>query len=394
MLFLEPRENLMLKLYQSCIPDVTGSIEEELRQCLEKAFNTQKTGMMPLRFEVFADLPDFESVILTRELVLKAITGLFGTKVPAFNVSAHPPARPWKIAVEACFTGQPVITSYRKYEDFNYAVAEQNGIREIWAAGLSSYSYKENTRTAAIEAFEKLVGLLKNEGMSPDNIIRQWNYIGNILSMQNGLQNYQIFNEVRSEYYGKYRTLSSFPAATGVGMKHGGVILDCVACDSKDTASIKPVDNPNQVNAYNYSQQVLKGNTEHGKNRKHPPQFERALLVNNSSGTTLYISGTASIIGQETIGRGNTVEQTYVTIENINKLADPEHVSSVLATGKACRVRYSAVRVYVKNQKDFEDAVKICSRHYSGVPSVFIEADICRDDLLIEIEAEAEISTW
>jgi len=42
--------------------------------------------------------------------------------------------------------------------------------------------------------------------------------------MKEGFQNYQVFNEVRSEYYKKYDQLQAFPAAS-VGMKFGGVFL-------------------------------------------------------------------------------------------------------------------------------------------------------------------------
>ena len=60
--------------------------------------------------------------------------------------------------------------------------------------------------------------ILEKEGMSFDHVVRQWNYIGNILEIKNGLQNYQVFNEVRSEFYKKYRTVHGYPAATGIGM--------------------------------------------------------------------------------------------------------------------------------------------------------------------------------
>jgi hypothetical protein len=85
--------------------------------------------------------------------------------------------------------------------------------------------------------------------MSLNNVVRQWNYIGEILKVERGFQNYQIFNEVRSEYYEKYRTISSFPAATGKGMKYGGVFLDFCAVKSDEDLRIMAVNNPNQVNA-------------------------------------------------------------------------------------------------------------------------------------------------
>jgi hypothetical protein len=54
--------------------------------------------------------------------------------------------------------------------------------------------------------------------------------------------------------------------------------------------------------------------------------------------------------------------------------------------------RYSLLRVYVKRDGDFKIVRKLCSESYPGVPAVFIRADICRDDLLMEVEAEAELT--
>jgi hypothetical protein len=44
---------------------------------------------------------------------------------------------------------------------------------------------------------------------------------------------------------------------------------------SDDTVKLKAINNPNQVNAYEYGQQVLKGVATGNSSVKHPPQFER-----------------------------------------------------------------------------------------------------------------------
>jgi len=168
----------------------------------------------------------------------------------------------------------------------------------------------------------------------------------------------------------------------------GGVILDFCAIKSDGTVAVKAVDNPNQVNAYQYGQQVLKGLTGKGKTQKHPPQFERALLVQGNPCSTLFVSGTASIIGQETIGKEDVVKQTLVTIENIKKLAEPEHISKLLEQSTLCTGKYSLMRVYIKRKEDFLNVKSICLEHFPDTPAIYIMADICRDDLLIEIEAE------
>jgi hypothetical protein len=206
------------------------------------------------------------------------------------------------------------------------------------------------------------------------------------------IQNYQIFNEVRSEYYHRYRDIKGYPAATGIGMKHGGVILDFFALKPDRSVFIKPVSNPDQVNAYDYGQQVLKGLPDKKNFIKHPPQFERGLILSNKKNATLFISGTASIIGQETIGIDDIGKQTLVTIENIRKVADSCRISSIMGRQMLYKEKYSLLRVYIKRQNDFNLVRKICSDHFPQIPAIFLEADICRDDLLVEIEAEVELN--
>lgn len=371
----------MSKAYFAYIPTIKGSVEEEWKQCLNQILVTCSSGFIPVKLNIFVDLPDFETLLPTRKSIGMSMTYAFGKCSPAYNVSVHPPAKPWKTSVEAAFIPSGSMeVSYKSFKSIPYVILETVYGREIWAAGVSTYSYQNDTMKAAENAFNMMVSLLETEKMSLNNIVRQWNYIGDILSVNDGVKNYQIFNEVRKDFYSRFRTLKGFPAATGVGMKHGGVILDFCALKPVEKIKIIAIDNPNQVNAYNYRQE------------KHPPQFERALLISNDSKALLHISGTASIIGQETMGRGSIEEQTLVTIENIKKLADPERISQLLATPFISLEKFSLLRVYIKQPGDFSIVRSICSSHFPKVSAVYIEADICRDDLLMEIEAEAELS--
>ncbi len=61
---------------------------------------------------------------------------------------------------------------------------------------------------------------------------------------------------------------------------------------------------------------------------KHAPQFERALLIANRKEAVLHISGTASIIGQETVGKDDIEKQTIVTINNMGLLSDAGRINN------------------------------------------------------------------
>ncbi|MDO8930727.1 MAG: hypothetical protein Q7W54_17275 [Bacteroidota bacterium] len=51
-------------------------------------------------------------------------------------------------------------------------------------------------------------------------------------------QNYQLFNEARGEYYSRYRSAPDFPAATGIGVCHHGVTIDCMAVTGDENLKI------------------------------------------------------------------------------------------------------------------------------------------------------------
>ena len=63
--------------------------------------------------------------------------------------------------------------------------------------------------------------LLSKTGFSLGDIIRQWNYIEGILQYDGPHQHYQIFNEIRTKFYGDLFKEKGYPAGTGIGIKRG-----------------------------------------------------------------------------------------------------------------------------------------------------------------------------
>lgn len=379
----------MPKEYYIFYPQIKGSISDEWGQCLLQIKNTVSNTCKPVKLNIFTNLRDYNTFLETRKKIIDSASEILKDNLPAISFTVHPPAKPWKIAVEALFIEKDfseIRTDF--YDSIPYVIIKTKWGKEIWAAGLGTGLFRDDARKAAEGAFNQLVGILAKEKMTMDNIVRQWNYIGNILSVRKGFQNYQVFNEVRSEYYNRYRSVSGYPAATGIDMGLDGVIIDFCAIGADKTILVKGLSNPNQINAYEYGQKVLKGMKEEGKPKKQPPQFERALLVAPYRNPVLFVSGTASIKGQETIGIGNIEIQTRVTIENIMKLADPQRINEILNRRQASALRCVLLRVYVKFQKDFNAVERICQELFPSVPKVFIRSDICRNNLLTEIEAE------
>lgn len=378
----------MRKDYFIFMPSVAGSFEDEWEQCFLKVIERTGAGYRLLKLNVFVDSTDPEIFLRQKKIIRDSLLDRLGSQCPALSITIHPPENPWKVSAEGMFVRNGNAEVKTKFwRSVPYVVIGPESKKEVWAAGLGDDILSQSTRTAAVKSFDMIYGILDQEEMSFNDLIRQWNYIGNILGTHGGYQNYQTFNEVRSEFYSRYRTINSFPSATGIGMKIGGVYLDFCAVRNSPSVKIKAVHNPNQIDAYQYDQKVLKGLIEKGKHAKNPPQFERALIIANNHWKTLFVSGTASIIGQDTIGKGDVAGQTLVTIQNINKLIDNNYLGEI--TGQELsRGRCTLIRVYVKDQDDFSVVKDICKEHFPEVPAIFLEADICRDELLVEIEAE------
>lgn len=379
----------MTREYHVFLPDAYGTIEDEWKQCLKKIENKFIEGFRPVKINVFIDVPNYISYILSNSSILKDILNFFGDDSPSVNVTAQPPEKPGKICVEALFI-QPSTTEIKTkfYNSLPYVVIQESGTKEVWSAGLGAGLFPDDIKKASSAAFDQMIDILKAEGMTLDNVVRQWNYVGNILEINEGYQNYQVFNEVRSDYYRKYRTLKNFPSATGVGMKYGGAILDFFALKPDESTRILPLNNPLQANAYEYNQEVLKGLFDPNKKAKNPPEFERALIIEYNLYSSLYVSGTASIIGQDTVGVGNIKKQAIITIENIKTLTDPERISLITGKNANYSARFLLLRVYIKKQDYFRTVKEMTEKYFPGVPVVYIEADICRDDLLTETEGE------
>jgi len=383
----------MLKNYSICLPSLQGSLEEEWEQCRRQIIKIISIGNRPLKLNIFVDQSDYQSFMEIKETIIKSLYETFGSLVPALNITAHPPEKPWKVAVEVAFIVKDNSELfYRIWKSTPYVVRISASGKEVWANGLGEGLFPADTSRAAEAAFNQMRILLETEGMSFNHLVRQWNYIGNILKVEDEFQNYQLFNEIRNKNYKRYRTISGYPAATGVGMKYGGVKLDFYAVNPGKSLEISAVNNPEQVKPYDYGQKVLKGIPVGGTEKKQAPQFERAVLLSNNLSSSILVSGTASIIGQDTIGIGDIEKQTDITIDNIRRLHENGREELLkVETGKNSG-RLILLRVYIKDQDDFAKVKSICESRFPGVPTVYIEADICRDDLLVEIEAEYSIN--
>lgn len=297
------------------------------------------------------------------------------------------PRLPALLILEAEFVAPEIPLDYGQTEGIRYSVARCATHTEYRFA--AHFPDRNGHFGSARESFSRMKQAYDRLGLSFNQIVRQWNYVGDIYrTNEQHHQYYQLFNEARRSYYGQYRTAPGYPAATGIGMAASGVAIESIALLSTGNVHAVAVKNPLQSDAFRYGQQVLVGKPSAGNRSNQTPLFERARLIGCGSHSRLYISGTAAITGQETVAPGDVAEQTRVTIENLAAVSAPENLGAHYPLLAQAPDSYRLVRVYVKNEADIPVVESICGAHFGPVPMTIVCADICRENLLVEIEAE------
>lgn len=207
------------------------------------------------------------------------------------------------------------------------------------------------------------------------HLVRCWNYFSGINLEIEGIERYRQFNIGRQEGFsaGGRALDANLPAACALGT-HGGPLV--VAFLAAREAPVQ-VENPRQISAYDYP-------PEYGPRS---PTFARASLLTCADGEFLFVSGTASIVGHRTLHVGDAGAQTAETLANLRAV--------IAAANRASHVggyalRDLALKVYLRNAHDLA-AVRAQIESAPDAPAevVYLQADICRRDLLVEIEATA-----
>ena len=204
------------------------------------------------------------------------------------------------------------------------------------------------------------------------HVHRIWNLVPHINAVPVVLENYCAFNAGRhrllSARWGHELT-SRLAAASALGTRGGPPAL----AFSSGREPAEYFENPLQESAITYP-------PEYGSS---PPAFARGCRLTTASGTVWHLSGTASIRGCRTIGT-DIATQLGVTVENI---------STLCARMKVPAQRRAAWRVFLRHPEHLATAVAAVSAAWPGDmdSAIFLHADICRADLLVEIEAQFSV---
>ncbi|WP_214413522.1 FkbO/Hyg5 family chorismatase [Sphaerisporangium fuscum] len=230
--------------------------------------------------------------------------------------------------------------------------------------------YLTSTEAAYLAALELI------DRLDYRNVVRVWNMVHRINEADGqGHDLYMRFCAGRAQAFERRQVSAKLmPAATCVGSHGGGVAFYFLACRSGGVVNIE---NPRQTPAYEYpSRYGIK-----------PPSFARATCLSSDGSGSLFISGTASIIGSETVHQDDVERQCVTTLDNIAALVSRENLANHGIDAAPTLKDLDNVKVYVKHAADIPVVRRICSTALASEAAVaYLNVDICRDDLLVEIE--------
>lgn len=206
------------------------------------------------------------------------------------------------------------------------------------------------------------------------HLLRVWNYFPSINSGSDGLERYQRFCAGR--YQALVEGLEGFPrtlpAGTAVGTLSGPLTIHFLAAKHPGAH----IENPRQVSAYEYP-------PVYGLRS---PSFARATLRPSLSGAQLLIAGTASIVGHASEHVGATYKQTLEILHNLNVLIARTEQLHGLDRGQW--LGRALFKVYFRHP---EHVVTIRDMLTALFPShaevLYLQGEMCRSELLVEIEA-------
>ena len=245
-------------------------------------------------------------------------------------------------------------------------------------------SYNSKIAQTTYNLYNELFSLIKEHNLGTPT--RIWNYVPHINDLCDAeisdidRERYRQFNKGRLDAFTQYAPRDTQgtiirPAATGVGSFEEELKIYCLVTTDKTTN----IENARQVSSYKYSQ-VYGSST---------PSFSRGTILRTKNSEIVFISGTASIIYSETMHIGDVVKQTEESINNIEYLISDENLRKYDTKGFSLN-DITSLKVYVRNVSDYESVKKtIESRITKPVTTLYVKSDICRKDLLVEIEGIA-----
>lgn len=223
-------------------------------------------------------------------------------------------------------------------------------------------SVLSDTETATYHAYSRIESFLAARGYP--HLLRCWNFLHDLHRGTGDAERYKQF------VAGRYRAWSSrpgfeyqLPAATVIGGAEPGLRIHFLAARQAGT----PIENPRQTPAWKYPR-------EYGPRS---PSFARAMRKDWNGESHLYVSGTASVVGHETHHAADAQAQLREIHTNIEAL-----LAEAGGNWRPC-----LLKLYARRSLDLPAAQTLALELWgAAAPLLWMQGDICRTDLLLEVE--------
>ena len=232
--------------------------------------------------------------------------------------------------------------------------------------GLSPRDRTAGRTEQTLDVIRQMEEALNRAGMDFSHVVRTWFYNNRLLDW------YEEFNRARDTFFesrGVFERL--VPASTGIGSgnrENAALSARVFAIRPKgDRVTVKDIPSPLQCSAQDYRS-----------------SFSRAVEVDHPLFRQIIVSGTASISpGGESVHLGDIDKQTELSLDVI------EAILKSRGMGWKDVVRSVA---YFKDKDYASHYEKIALRRGLAImPCIGIQADVCRDNLLFEMELDAAV---
>lgn len=298
---------------------------------------------------------------------------------------ARPPA--W---VTALVASAPVAVTAAAHAALSaLQVGSADGVTHAAVSILDAASLPASAlEQAVMYAYQALAAALAHAGSQP---VRFWNFIPGIHAAMDTdaaaspRDRYMVFNAGRfaafSSAYGSPAAFSqSVPMASAVGVREGPLVIHALGLEQPG----RPLENPRQVPAYSYSRRY----------GPRPPCFARATIVEmpREEKPWLLVGGTASILGEDSIHMRDPRRQANETFENLARLVESGRETAQSADRSDPLSAFRELRVYIVRDEHADVLRDMVQERFPAETRVeFAQADLCRQELLVEIEGLATL---
>ena len=204
--------------------------------------------------------------------------------------------------------------------------------------------------------------------------LKIWNYIPDINLGEGDDELYRQFCLGRADaVMTDPGDLPPLPAATAIGTPGAEPALQIYFLSGALPGM--DVENPRQVSAWRYPRQY----------GPRSPLFSRGTILKLGGTPQFLLSGTASVVGHETHHEHEVSNQLSESLRNVNSLFDEGW--RLTGDSLARLDQDGLLKVYVRDPGDLEQISRtIDSEVPPDVPRIYLQGDICRENLLIEID--------